>query len=187
MSTLAYAVRRLGHDAAPQPQAHAALPVGDAAGRRPYRWSSCCCSSTSFGGTLGAGLGGATGGRAAYVELRRPGILLIAVAGAAQGTAISVAMDMTEGIIARFRTMAISRPSVLTGHVLGSVIQTMLGLAVVVGVALAIGFRPNAGAGRVGRGGRRPRDDHVRGHLAVGRAGPGGQERGGREQPRRCR
>ena len=40
-------------------------------------------------------------------------------------------MDMTEGIIARFRTMAISRASVLTGHVLGSLIQTMLSLALV--------------------------------------------------------
>ena len=57
-----------------------------------------------------------------------PGILLIAIAGAAQGTAISVAMDMTEGIIARFRTMGIARASVLTGHVLGSTIQTMAGL-----------------------------------------------------------
>ena len=48
------------------------------------------------------------------------------VVGAAQGTAISVAMDMTEGIIARFRTMAIARGAVLAGHVVGSVIQTML-------------------------------------------------------------
>ena len=62
----------------------------------------------------------------------------------ATGTAISVAMDMTEGIIARFRTMAIFRPSVLTGHVLGSMTQTMLSLAVVTGVALLIGFRPSA-------------------------------------------
>ena len=54
-------------------------------------------------------------------------------------------MDMTEGIIARFRTMAIFRPSVLTGHVLGSMIQTALGIVVVIGVALAIGFRPTAG------------------------------------------
>ena len=60
------------------------------------------------------------------------------------GTAISVAMDMSEGIIARFRTMGISRASVLTGHVLGSTIQTILGLAVVFGVAVAIGFRPDA-------------------------------------------
>jgi ABC-2 type transport system permease protein len=97
-----------------------------------------------FGGTLGAGLGGPTGGRAQYVEYVVPGILLMAVAASAQGTAISVAMDMTEGIIARFRTMAIFRPSVLTGHVGGNMIQTMLSLAVVIGVALLIGFRPSA-------------------------------------------
>jgi ABC-2 type transport system permease protein len=97
-----------------------------------------------FGGTLGAGLHGASGGRAAYVNFVTPGIVLITVAGAATGTAVSVAMDMTEGIVARFRTMAISRASVLTGHVVGSVIQTLLSMAVVIGVALAIGFRPSA-------------------------------------------
>jgi ABC-2 type transport system permease protein len=102
-----------------------------------------------FGGTLGAGLGslsgGFSGGRAEYVNYVTPAILLITVAAAAQGTAISVAMDMTEGIIARFRTMAIARVSVLTGHVLGSMIQTMLSMAVVIGVAVLIGFRPTAG------------------------------------------
>jgi ABC-2 type transport system permease protein len=98
-----------------------------------------------FGGTLGAGLGGVSGGRAEYTAYVLPGILVITVAGAAQGTAISVAMDMSEGIIARFRTMAVARASVLTGHVIGSVIQTMLALAVVTGVALLIGFRPTTG------------------------------------------
>jgi ABC-2 type transport system permease protein len=98
-----------------------------------------------FGGTLGAGLGGASSGRADYVNYVAPGILLMAVAAAVMGTAISVAMDMTEGIVARFRTMAIARVSVLTGHVVGTMIQTMLSLAVVTGVALLIGFRPNAG------------------------------------------
>jgi ABC-2 type transport system permease protein len=97
-----------------------------------------------FGGTLGAGLGGPAGGREEYLEFVLPGILLIAVAAGAIGTSISVAMDMTEGIIARFRTMAIFRPSVLTGHVLGSMIQTMLSLAVVTAVAVLIGFRGNA-------------------------------------------
>jgi ABC-2 type transport system permease protein len=101
-----------------------------------------------FGGTLGDGLGGSGtgGGRSAYANYVVPGILLMAVAGGATGTAISVAMDMTEGIIARFRTMAIFRPSVLTGHVVGSVLQTLIGLVVVVGVAFAVGFRPNASA-----------------------------------------
>jgi ABC-2 type transport system permease protein len=97
-----------------------------------------------FGGTLGNGLGGSTGGRSAYLEYVVPGILLMTVASAAQGTAISVAMDMTQGIIARFRTMAIARASVLTGHVLGAVIQAVIGLAVVLGVAVLLGFRPNA-------------------------------------------
>jgi ABC-2 type transport system permease protein len=98
-----------------------------------------------FGGTLGAGLGGVAGGRAEYAAYVMPGILLLTVAGAAQGTAISVAMDMNEGIIARFRTMAVARASVLSGHVIGSVIQTMLAVAIVVGVALLIGFRPTTG------------------------------------------
>ena len=110
-----------------------------------------------FGATLGAGLGGsaalvasgvpaaASVSRDAYVAYVVPGILLITVAGAAQGTAISVAMDMTAGIIARFRTMAISRVAVLAGHVIGSVIQTVLATVLVLVVSLIIGFRPTTG------------------------------------------
>jgi ABC-2 type transport system permease protein len=96
-----------------------------------------------LGGTLGAGLGGDRGDYATYVT---PGILLMTVGTAVSGTSVSVAMDMTEGIVARFRTMAIFRPSVLTGHVLGSMVQTMLSVVVVAGVALLVGFRPVAGA-----------------------------------------
>ncbi|REF00829.1 ABC transporter permease [Thermomonospora umbrina] len=96
-----------------------------------------------FGGTLGAGLGG---GRDTYIDYVVPGILLMAVATAATGTAVMVATDMTEGIIARFRTMRIWRPAVLTGHVVGAVIQQLLGMAVLIGVALAMGFGPNATA-----------------------------------------
>jgi ABC-2 type transport system permease protein len=96
-----------------------------------------------FGGTLGAGLGG---GRDVYVNYVVPGILLMGIATAATGTAVMVATDMTEGIIARFRTMRISRASVLTGHVVGAVIQQLLGIAVVIGVAYAMGFRPSATA-----------------------------------------
>ncbi|SCG68903.1 ABC transporter permease [Micromonospora coxensis] len=99
-----------------------------------------------FGETLGAGLPVADGDRGAYLDYLVPGMLLFGAAGAAQGTAISIAMDTTEGIVDRFRTMAIARAAVLTGHVLGSLIQTMLCLAVLLGVAVAIGFRPTATA-----------------------------------------
>jgi ABC-2 type transport system permease protein len=102
-----------------------------------------------FGETLGSGLGAGfgipvEGGRAAYVNYVVPGILLIAIAGSSTSTAISASMDMTEGIIARFRTMGIARSSVLVGHAVGSTIQTMAGLAIVLGVAVLVGFRPDA-------------------------------------------
>jgi ABC-2 type transport system permease protein len=97
-----------------------------------------------FGGQLGAGFTGGHSSRSAYLDYVMPGILLVTVAAAAQGTAITVAMDMTSGIIDRFRTMAIARASVLTGHVIASVIQALFGLVVVLAVALALGFRPAA-------------------------------------------
>jgi ABC-2 type transport system permease protein len=97
-----------------------------------------------FGETMGAGLGEPSGGRAEYLRYVLPGILVMTVAAASVGTAITVAMDMTEGIIARFRTMAIFRPSVMTGHVLGSMIKTMINLVVVIGLAILLGFRPSA-------------------------------------------
>jgi ABC-2 type transport system permease protein len=52
---------------------------------------------------------------------------------------------MIQGLVARFRTMSIARAAVLTGHVLGTLIQAVLGLLVVGGVAAAIGFRPDTG------------------------------------------
>jgi ABC-2 type transport system permease protein len=97
-----------------------------------------------FGGQLGAGLGPHEG-RAAYLDYVVPGLLLITVASAVQGTSIMVAMDMTGGIIDRFRTMAIARAAVLTGHVLGSLIQTLVGIAILVGVAFGLGFHSSAG------------------------------------------
>jgi ABC-2 type transport system permease protein len=100
-----------------------------------------------LGGILGSGLGGPSGNRGTYVNYVVPGIILMTAATAAQGTAISVAIDMTEGIVARFRTMAIARVSVLTGHVLGSLTQTLLSMAVVTGVALLVGFEPTANSG----------------------------------------
>jgi ABC-2 type transport system permease protein len=102
-----------------------------------------------FGGTLGAGLPGSPGvdpvaGRTAYLAYVTPAIVVMTAAAAAQGTAISVAMDVTAGIIARFRTMAISPGSVLTGHVGGSVVQSVLAMGVLLGVAVGLGYRPGA-------------------------------------------
>jgi ABC-2 type transport system permease protein len=99
-----------------------------------------------FGGQLSHGLGAANAGghtgRAGYLNYVTPGVLLMTIAAAVQGTAIVVAMDMTSGIIDRFRTMAIARSAVLTGHVLAALVQTFVSLGIVLGVALALGSAP---------------------------------------------
>jgi ABC-2 type transport system permease protein len=108
-----------------------------------------------FGGALGAGITAAMGGvtpdasgstgRAAYLDYVTPALIVMAAASAAQGTAISVAMDVTSGIVARFRSMAISPGSVLTGHVLGAVIQSLLCMGTLLLVAVGLGLRPGGG------------------------------------------
>ena len=78
-----------------------------------------------FGDVMSAGIGGGGPDRSAYIAYIVPGILLMTIGGTTIGTAVSVSNDMTEGIIARFRTMAIHRGSVLIGHVVGSVLQSI--------------------------------------------------------------
>ncbi|MGW2379408.1 ABC transporter permease [Streptomyces sp. NPDC001658] len=96
-----------------------------------------------FGSALGTGIGQG-GDRTAYLSYLVPGMLLMTAGVGAVPTAVAVCMDRTEGIVARFRTMAISRASILVGHVVGSVIQTVFTLVLLITVAFAIGFRPDA-------------------------------------------
>jgi ABC-2 type transport system permease protein len=99
-----------------------------------------------FGGVVAAGLGPAGRG-SSYIDFLAPGILGMTVAAGAVPSSVSVATDMAEGVIDRFRVMPIARGAVLTGHVIGGVIRTVLAAAVLTGVALLAGFRPAAGPG----------------------------------------
>ena len=94
-----------------------------------------------FGDTMSMGIGGGGPDRAKYIAYIVPGLLLMTIGCTVVGTAISVSNDMTEGIIARFRTMAIHRGSVIIGHVVGSVLQSILSVVLVGAVGVAIGFR----------------------------------------------
>ncbi|MFF8773390.1 ABC transporter permease [Kitasatospora sp. NPDC015120] len=94
----------------------------------------------AYGDALGTGIGGGD-----YIDYVTPGIVLMAATAGSLVTAVGVCVDMTEGIVNRFRTLPVSRSAFLAGHVLGSVVQTMLGLLIVVLAACAMGFRPDAG------------------------------------------
>jgi ABC-2 type transport system permease protein len=93
-----------------------------------------------FGGAMSASL---TNTGIEYIDYLVPGILLMTMGSGSMPTAVGVCTDMTEGIMARFRTMAIARSSVATGHVVGSVIQTLISVVLVFGVSLLMGFRPD--------------------------------------------
>lgn len=94
-----------------------------------------------FGDTMSAGIGGGGADRSAYIAYLVPGLLLMTIGSTTIGTAVSVSGDMAEGIIARFRTMAIHRGSVMIGHVIGSVLQAIISVVFVGAIAVAIGFR----------------------------------------------
>jgi ABC-2 type transport system permease protein len=96
-----------------------------------------------LGGTIGPA---GHAGRAAYATFITPGIIALVAVAASTSTAVSVANDMTEGIMARFRTMPIARVSMLAGHVGRGVIQTLLGMVAVTAIALLTGFRATTSA-----------------------------------------
>ena len=97
-----------------------------------------------FGNVMSLGVAGASDG-ADYIDFIVPGVLLMTMGSGSQTTAVQICGDMAEGIVARFRTMPITRTAVLTGQVAGSVILTMVSTVLTVAVGLAMGFRPTAG------------------------------------------
>jgi ABC-2 type transport system permease protein len=91
--------------------------------------------------------GGAIDPTGEYVNYVVPGTILLAAGYGAASTAVSVSRDMTEGFMARLRTMALPQATVVTGHVVASLARNLLATTVVVAVAIAVGFRPTARSG----------------------------------------
>ncbi|HMO11236.1 MAG TPA: ABC transporter permease [Actinotalea sp.] len=91
--------------------------------------------------------GGAIDPSGGYVNYVVPGIVLLCAGFGASATAVSVAQDMTGGLMNRFRSMPMRPSTVLTGHVVESLARNAVSTVLVVGVALLAGFRPTASAG----------------------------------------
>ncbi|NUS17440.1 MAG: ABC transporter permease [Streptomyces sp.] len=90
--------------------------------------------------------GGAFSVGDAYIDYATPGLLVMAVSYGLGATATAVNDDMTKGIINRFKTMDVSRGSVLTGHVVVTTVRCLVAEAALIGVAFAMGFDPSASA-----------------------------------------
>ncbi|MDH6545316.1 ABC transporter permease [Streptomyces sp. SPB4] len=90
--------------------------------------------------------GGAIDTGTAYVTYVVPGAMLLCAGFGAASTAVSVADDMKNGIVDRLRSLDVGGVPVLAGHVTASVVRNLVSTALVLAVALAIGFRPRASA-----------------------------------------
>ena len=93
-----------------------------------------------FGGAIKSG-------SASYVAYLLPGILLITIASGISYTAFRLFTDMQSGIFERFQSLPIARSGVMWAHVLTPLIANLISLVIVVGVALIMGFRSEAGVG----------------------------------------
>jgi ABC-2 type transport system permease protein len=81
----------------------------------------------------------------AYIDYVLPGLVAVSVSFNATTTVVGVASDLTQGLVERFRSMPMTGPAVLVGHVVSGVLRSLLSLVVMVVVGLAIGFRPAGG------------------------------------------
>ncbi|MFC8683033.1 ABC transporter permease [Microbacterium ureisolvens] len=95
-----------------------------------------------FGGAIELGAG-----QGSYIDYMLPGILLITIASGIAYTAYRLFLDLQGGIFERFQSLPISRSSVLWAHVLTSLVSILVSLAIVIGVALLMGFRTGASFG----------------------------------------
>lgn len=89
-------------------------------------------------------IGGAFSVGERYIQYATPGMILLAITYGLSATAVSVNSDMTKGIINRFKVMSVSRSAVLTGHVAATVLSVSVAVAVIIGMAFALGFRSPA-------------------------------------------
>lgn len=93
-----------------------------------------------FGGALRTGV--------QYVDYVVHGLIVLCAGFGAGTTAVAVATDMTNEIVDRFRSMPISSPSILIGHVTASLARNLVATALVIGVGIGVGWRPTESPGR---------------------------------------
>ncbi|GGX64835.1 ABC transporter permease [Streptomyces fructofermentans] len=92
-------------------------------------------------------IGGGRGVDGEYVDFLVPGMLALTMAFGLEGTMLAVTQDLNKGVIDRFRSMPMANGAVLVGRSAADMLQSALGLAVLIGVSLAIGWSPRGSAG----------------------------------------
>jgi ABC-2 type transport system permease protein len=91
---------------------------------------------------FGGAIAGSTGD---YLQFLLPGMLVMSVLFSTVYSGVALNTDVTNGVVDRFRSLPIPRSSPLVGAVLGDSVRYLVGASVIVGLGLALGYRPEAG------------------------------------------
>ncbi|MFJ3622254.1 ABC transporter permease [Streptomyces iakyrus] len=90
-------------------------------------------------------IGGGRGVSGEYRDYLIPGMLALTMAFGLEGTMLAVTQDLNKGVIDRFRSMPMANGSVLVGRSAADMLQSAMALAVLIGVGVALGWRPGGG------------------------------------------
>lgn len=82
-----------------------------------------------------------------YQDYLLPGLVGQGLAFGVIGAGVATATDFSSGVIDRFRSLPVNPLSVITAQVIGQVLEQILGMAIVVGIGLAVGWRPDLNLG----------------------------------------
>ncbi|MFH8450865.1 ABC transporter permease [Streptomyces fungicidicus] len=90
-------------------------------------------------------VGGGRGVTGEYLAFLVPGMLALTMAFGLEGTMIAVTRDLDKGVIDRFRSMPMANGAVLVGRSVADMLQSALGLGVLLAVAAVLGWRTGGG------------------------------------------
>jgi ABC-2 type transport system permease protein len=91
---------------------------------------------------FGGAIAGSTG---AYLDYILPGILVMSVVFTTVYSGVALNTDLTKGVVDRFRSLPIWRPSPLVGALLGDSVRYLVAGTVIVVLGVVLGYRPGAG------------------------------------------
>jgi len=97
-----------------------------------------------FGGVISAGSG------VDYVQFLVPGVLVITAVNGAQQTGTGLALDLSTGVVDRFRSLPMSQIAVIAGRTVADTIRNTVGVLLVVAVGYLMGFRFESLLGAIG-------------------------------------
>jgi ABC-2 type transport system permease protein len=91
---------------------------------------------------FGGAISGSTGD---YLDYILPGILVMSVLFTTVYSGVALNTDLTKGVVDRFRSLPTWRPAPLVGALLGDSVRYVVAGSVIIGLGVALGYRPDAG------------------------------------------